>query len=111
MKSGLCGSGQDRLLLILMVGGFVFGWTPTAQRGVEAAVVPPVDPFQGGQLDLLDAPSGFAAFDQLGLVEPIDGLGECVIEAVPAAADRAGDAELGEPVGVANRQILTAPSL
>ena len=47
----------------LMVEGFVLGWTPTAQRGVEATVVPPVDPFQGGQLDLLDAPPGSAAFD------------------------------------------------
>ena len=55
MKSGLCGSSQDRLLLILMVDGLVFGWTPTAQRGVEATVVPPVDPFQGGEFDLLDA--------------------------------------------------------
>jgi hypothetical protein len=64
VKSGLCGSGQDRLLLILMVERFVFGWTHTAQRGVQAAVVPPVDPFQGGQLDLLDGAPGSAAFDQ-----------------------------------------------
>jgi len=63
VKSGLCGSEQDRLLLILMVGDFVFGWTATAQRGVEAAVVPPVDPFQGGEFDLLDGAPGSAAFD------------------------------------------------
>ena len=109
MKSGLCGSGQDRLLLILMVEGFVLGWTPTTQRAVEAAVVPPVDPFQGGQLDLFDAAPGPTPFDQFGLEQPVDGLGEGVIKAVPAAADRAGDAELGEPVGVAHGQILTAP--
>src|SRR5215207_7536542 len=67
-----------------MVERFVLGWTLTAQRGVETAVVPPVDPFQGGEFDLLDAAPGPAAFDS-------------------------GDAEFGEPVGVANRQILTAP--
>src|SRR5918993_1459720 len=92
-----------------MVEGFVLGWTPTAQRIVEATVVPPIDPFQGGQLDLLDAPPGSAAFDQLGLEEPVDGFGECVIKAVSAAADQTGDDVFGEPVGVANRQILTAP--
>ena len=106
MKSGLCGTGQGWRLVILMVSGFVLGWAHTAQRGVEAAVVPPVNPLQSGQLDLLDAAPGSAAFDQLGLEQPIDCLGECVIKAVPAAADRADDAELGEPVGVAHRQIL-----
>src|SRR5215217_1080448 len=109
VKSGLCGTGPGWRLVILMVSGFVLGWAHTAQRGVEAAVVPPVNPLQSGQLDLLDAAPGSAAFDQLGLEQPIDCLGECVIKAVPAAADRADDAELGEPVGVAHRQILTAP--
>src|SRR5215216_4935869 len=89
-----------------MVCGFVLGWTPTAQRGVEATVVPPVHPFQGGEFDLLDAAPGPTPFDQFGVERPVDGLGERVIKAVPAAADRAGDAELGEPVGIANRQIL-----
>ena len=69
-------------------------------------MVPPVDPFQGGEFDLLDAAPGPTPFDQFGLEQPVDGLGERVIKAVPAAADRAGDAELGEPVGIANRQIL-----
>jgi hypothetical protein len=91
VKSGLCGSGVDRLLVILMVCGFVLGWTPTAQRGVEAAVVPPVDPFQGGELDLLDGPPGPTPFDQLGLEQSVHGFGEGVIKAVPAAADRSGE--------------------
>ena len=54
------------------------GWDVAAVF-VEAAVVEPVDPFGGGQLDLLDRPPGLAGFDQLGLVQPVDGLGQGVV--------------------------------
>jgi len=54
----------------------------------DAAVAPPLDPFQPGALDLLGAAPGSAAFDQFGLEQPVDGLGEGVIEAVPAAATK-----------------------
>jgi hypothetical protein len=55
VESGLCGTGQDRLLLILMVERSVLGGTPTAQREMEATVVPPVDPFQDDEFDLVDS--------------------------------------------------------
>ena len=109
MKSGLCGTDQRRLLLILMVDGLVFGWTSTGQRGVEAAVVPPIDPFQGGKFDLLNAPPWPAPLDQFGFEQAVHRLGQGIIEAVAAAADRTGNTELGKPVVVTNRQILTAP--
>jgi hypothetical protein len=54
------------------------GWDVAAVF-VEAAVVKPVDPFGGGQLDLLDGAPGLARFDQLGFVEAVDGLGQRVV--------------------------------
>jgi hypothetical protein len=61
------------------------GWNVAAVL-VEAALVEPNYPFGGGQFDLLDGPPGLAGSDQLGLVEAVDGLGQCV---VIRAADRA----------------------
>ena len=47
---------------------------------MEAFGVVPVHPAQGGQLDVFDGPprSLVGSVDQLGLVEPADGLGEGV---------------------------------
>ena len=39
---------------------------------------------------------------QLGLVEPVDGLGERVVVAVADGADRRAGADLGEAFGVAH---------
>jgi len=38
-----------------------------------------MDPGRGLDLDLLDRPPGTLPVDQLGLVEPVDGLGEGVV--------------------------------
>ena len=54
----------------------------------EAAVVEPVDPFEGGELEVVEAAPGAAVADELGLVEPVDGLGEGVVVAVASRADR-----------------------
>jgi hypothetical protein len=35
---------------------------------VEAVLVEPLDPFGGGEFDLLDAAPGFSGFDQFGFV-------------------------------------------
>ena len=72
-------------LVLSVVGGFQLDWWDVAAVLVEAAVVEPVDPFGGGELDVLDGPPGLAGLDQLGLVEPVDGLGQGV---VVGAADR-----------------------
>ena len=47
--------------------------------------------------------------DQLGLVEPVDGLGQGVVVAVALAADRGLDACLGQSLAVADRDVR--PSL
>ena len=71
--------------MLSVVGGLEFdGWDVAAVL-VEAAVVEPVDPFGGGELDLLDGPPGLAGFDQFGLVEAVDRLGERVVEELPTA--------------------------
>jgi hypothetical protein len=41
---------------------------------VQSAVVEPVDPFQGGQLDVVQALPRSEPADQLGLVQAVEGL-------------------------------------
>jgi len=69
-------------------------------------VVEPVDPFQGGVFDLVDAFSGATAADELGLVQPDDGLGQGVVIGVAAGANRGDGAGLGQALGVADGEIL-----
>jgi len=54
------------------------GWDVAAVF-VEAAVVEPVDPFGGGQFDLLDGAPRLSGCDQFGFVQPVDGFGQRVI--------------------------------
>jgi hypothetical protein len=49
----------------------------------------------GGQLDLLEGPLGSTSPDELGLVEADHGLGQGVVVAVTAGADRSNGASLG----------------
>ena len=44
--------------------------------------------------------------DQLGLVQPVDRLGQRVVVAVALAADRGFDARFGQPLGVADAGVL-----
>ena len=46
---------------------------------MEPIGVPEADPAGGRQLDLVDAPPGTVAVDQLGLVQPVDGLGQGIV--------------------------------
>ena len=52
--------------MLSLIGSLQFERWDVATVLVEAAVVEPVDPFGGGQLDLLDGPPRFARSDQLG---------------------------------------------
>jgi hypothetical protein len=65
--------------LLSVVGGLHLDRGDVAAVLVAAAVVEPVDPFGGGELDLLDAAPGFSRVDQFGLVQPVDGLGQGVV--------------------------------
>jgi hypothetical protein len=74
----------------------------------QAAVVVPVDPFERGELDRLEAAPWPASADDLGLEETVDRLGECVVVAVADATDGGLDPRLGEALGVLDRDILDA---
>src|SRR5579885_1505582 len=80
-----------------------------ADRFEDALGVPPVDPGERGELDVLDAAPRPFERDALGLVEPVDRLGHRVVVAVAAAADRRDRVFGGEPLGVDDRQVLHAP--
>ena len=72
---------------------FELGGRDVAEVAVEAAGVVPVDPAEGGQLDVFDGlpRSRWAGpADQLGLVEPVDGLGQGVVVGVADACRSTG---------------------
>lgn len=69
----------------------------------QTAVVEPVHPFKGGELDGREAAPRAATVDHLGL-EQADRLGERVAVRVADAADRRLDTRLGGPLGAAQRE-------
>ena len=62
-------------LVLSVVGGLHLDRGDVAAVFVEAVVVEPGDPPGSGVFDLLDGPPGLAWFDQLGLVQAVDGFG------------------------------------
>ena len=92
--------------LTSIVSRLEFGWGDPADRFEKPPMVEPVDPLEGGVLDLVDVPPGAAAPDDLRLVEPVDGLGESVVVGVADAADGSLDAGLREALGVSDRKVL-----
>ena len=75
----------------------------------EAAVVEPVDPFEGRVFEVVEAAPGAAVANELGFVEPDDRLGERVVVGVAPGSGRVDGACFGEAFGVADREILHAP--
>ena len=98
--------GLDRLSLLTPVCPLVLGRRQVVGGRVEPAMVPEVDPVGRGELDLLDRAPALPAVDELGLVQPVDRLGEGVVIGVAAAPDRGGDPGVGEALGVADRAVL-----
>ena len=56
-------------------------WAP------EPSVVEPIDPFEGGELDGLEAAPRSAPMDQLGFVEAVDGFGESIVIGISDTTD------------------------
>src|SRR6266496_147995 len=70
------------LWVLTVVDCFVFcGWD-VVERAVQPALIPPLDPGEGGQLDLGGGAPRAVGADQLGLVQAVDRLGERVVERV-----------------------------
>ena len=91
-----------------MIRRFELHRRDVADRLQQPPVIEPVDPFQRCVFDGLQMPSGAATVNDLGLVEPDDRLGQCVVSGVAPASHRGLGACFGQPLGVANRQILAA---
>src|SRR5487761_1625387 len=90
------------------VPGLELRWRQVVAGAVEAPGVVPVDPPESGQLDVVDAPPGALAADQLGLVKAVDRLGQGVVTRVALGAHRIHRSLRLEPIGVADRQVLAA---
>jgi hypothetical protein len=92
----------------VVVGFELGGWDATVVFE-EASVVEPVDPFEGGEFEVVEAaPRSFVA-DKLGFVEPVHRFGERVVVAVAARTNAVDDTVRGEAFGVTDREILHAP--
>ena len=76
-------------------------------RAEQTLVIEPVDPIQGRQFDVLQAPPR-APVDHFGLLQAVDRLGERVVVGIVNAADRRFDARAGETFGIADRDGLDA---
>jgi hypothetical protein len=66
--------------------GFELCWWYVVEVAVQAAGVVPVNPAQGGQLDVLDGLPGSGAcwsVDQFGLVVTVQGFSQGVVETSP----------------------------
>ena len=105
-------SGHHGLSLVeSMILPFVLGRRHVADRFEQPTIVKPVNPFQRRVLDGIECAPRSARVDHFGLEQADDGLGERVVVGVADAADRGLDAGLGQPLGVADRQVWQPRSL
>jgi len=65
-----------------VVVSFVFGWWDVSDGLQDPVVVEPVDPFQRGVLDVVEAPPLSPPSDDFGLVETVDRLGHPVVKRI-----------------------------
>ncbi len=70
-----------------IVSRFSFRWWDVPDRPRQSLMIEPVHPAERSQLDGLAVPPGLPV-DDLGLVQPVDCLGQCIVVAVADAAGR-----------------------
>jgi hypothetical protein len=92
-----------------IVARFGFGGWDISDRLQEASIVEPIDPFEGCELDGLEASPRSTPMDDLGLVEAIDRLGERVVVGIADAADRRDEARFDQAFRVFDSKILRPP--
>ena len=71
----------------------------------KPAIVEPVHPLEGCELDGLEVAPRSASMDDFSFVETVDRFGEGVVVKVADAADGRLDSGFGEPLGVFDRNI------
>src|SRR2546428_3279150 len=77
-----------------------------ANLTVQAPVVEPGDVLEGLELDVVQAAPRSFLVNQFGLVQAVEGFGERVVVRVAAGADGSHRARAGEPLRVADGEIL-----
>lgn len=78
------GQGGDcRPLLVVPPALLGLGRWDVADRLEERSIVEPVDPLEGRILDRLEGSPRSTPVDHLGLVEPVDRLGEDIVVGIP----------------------------
>ena len=97
---------HSHVVQLFIVAGFGLGGRNIADGLEEAAVVEPIDPFEGGEFHCFGVAPGSAPVDHLGLEQAVDRLGQGVVIAVADAADRGLDPRFGEALSVADRDVL-----
>src|SRR3954453_13451926 len=108
-ESGDSGGGDsDRLLggVLTVEDLLVLDRCEVVAGGVQPAVVVPVEPLEGGQLDVVDVLPGSAAADQLGLEQADLALSQGVVKGVTHGAHAGCRAGGGQPFGERNRGVL-----
>jgi hypothetical protein len=81
--SGCCDSSLGECWVLTVVDQFVFRGCEVVAGAVEASVVVPVDPFQGGEFDVVEAFPGSAVVDQFGFEQADLGFGQRVVPRRP----------------------------
>ena len=97
-------SNQFLVGLLGSVGRLELDRRHVVEIAVQPFVVVPVDPPEGGELDVLDGAPGAlpGTSDEFGLVEGVDRLGEGVIERVADGPDRRHRSDFGQTFVIAN---------
>ena len=86
----------------------VFDWRDSAELVEDPPMVEPVDPFEGGELEIVEASPWPPVADQFGLVETDDRLGERVVVGVASLSDRRRHTGFGESFCVTDREVLSS---
>ena len=77
-----------------------------ANRSQEPLVVEPGHPVESGELDIIDSLPRAVLSNDLGLVQADHRFGQRVVIGIAPASNRRFDPGFGEPLRVADRQIL-----
>ena len=85
-----------------------FGRRDVADGLQQPAIVKPVNPLEGCELDPLEVAPRAPTMNDLGFVEAVDRFGEGVVVGVADAADRGLDPGFGEALRIFDGNILGA---
>jgi hypothetical protein len=92
--------------VVSVVSLFGFGWCEVVAVLEGPAVVVPVDPFGGGDFEVVEALPRTPRLDQLGLVEPDHGFGQRVVVGRPDGSGRGLDPGSVEVLGIGDGEVL-----